>query len=47
LREALKPRRPGKSFPGRSFKELLLSIPQVGEDADFERVQDFGRQVDL
>jgi antitoxin FitA len=31
----------------RSFKELLLAMPQVGEDADFERIQDHGRDEDL
>lgn len=33
--------------PPLSFKELLLSMPDVGEDADFARVQDFGRDVDV
>lgn len=33
--------------PPLSFKELLLSMPDVGEDADFARVQDLGRVVDL
>lgn len=40
LRQALLPQR-------KSFKDLLLEIPQAGEDTDFERVQDFGRDVDL
>lgn len=31
----------------KPFKEFLLSMPPVGEDADFERVQDHGREVDL
>jgi plasmid stability protein len=26
--------------PQCSFKEALLSMPNVGEDADFERIQD-------
>jgi plasmid stability protein len=30
-----------------SLKELLLAIPAVGEDADFERDRDLGRSVDL
>lgn len=33
--------------PPLSFKEMLLSIPDVGEDADFARVQDLGRKVEL
>jgi plasmid stability protein len=31
----------------RSIKDLLLSMPDVGDDADFERVPDNGREVDL
>jgi plasmid stability protein len=41
LREALLPARP------RDLKDLLLAIPPVGEDSDFERETDFGRDVDL
>ena len=41
LRGALK--RP----PRRSLKELLLAIPDVGEDRDFERPPDRGRAVEL
>ena len=26
-----------------SLKELLRKMPPVGEDTDFERIQDFGR----
>jgi len=37
LRQALRPR------PRRSLKETLLAMPDIGEDADFERVQDTGR----
>ena len=40
LRHALKPDRP-------SFHELLSQMPDVGEDSDFERVKDYGRDVDL
>ena len=29
------------------FKELLLAIPAVGDDADFERPSDRGRKVTL
>jgi plasmid stability protein len=42
LRKVLLPVR-GK----RSLKDLLLAMPAVGEDADFERVQDRGREVEL
>jgi plasmid stability protein len=43
LREALlNPRRPKKSL-----KELLVAMPAVGEDHDFERVYDTGREVNL
>ena len=42
LREALLPAK-GK----RSLKELLLAIPPGGEDADFERSPDRGRNVEL
>jgi hypothetical protein len=31
----------------KSLKEHLLAIPEVGEDADFERLQDRGRDVKL
>jgi antitoxin FitA len=31
----------------RTLKELLLDIPNVGEDGDFERSSDRGRPVDL
>lgn len=31
----------------KSFKTLLLEIPQGGDDADFERVMDYGRDVEL
>ena len=31
--------------PQRSFKEALLDMPNVGEDADFERIQDTGRDA--
>jgi plasmid stability protein len=41
LREALIP---GKGK--RSLKELLLAMPE-GEDADFERSPDHGRDVEL
>ena len=42
LREALLPDKTKKPF-----KELLLAMPAVGEDSDFERAPDLGRQVDL
>jgi plasmid stability protein len=31
----------------RTLKDLLLEIPDVGEDADFERSRDRGRPVEL
>jgi plasmid stability protein len=33
--------------PTRSLKELLLEMPDVGDDRDFERPEDRGRPVDL
>lgn len=42
LRGALK--RPG---PPVSLKQLLLEIPSVGEDSDFERLDDHGRPIEL
>jgi antitoxin FitA len=42
LLEALKPAR-----APRSLKDLLLELPDVGEDGDFERLPDRGRAVDL
>lgn len=35
------------SGPPASLKDLLLAIPDVGEDRDFERASDFGRSVEL
>lgn len=43
LREALLNRR----GPKKSLKELLGAMPPVGEDRDFERIYDTGREVDL
>ena len=40
LRRALK-------VPSIAFKEMLLSIPAVGDDEDFERQDDPGRDVAL
>ncbi len=37
-------RRPG---PPASLKQLLLEIPAVGEDRDFERIDDRGRSIEL
>jgi plasmid stability protein len=42
LRETLLPARPKKTL-----KDLLLAMPAVGEDADFERSPDHGRDVEL
>jgi len=43
LREALL----GKSAKRTSFKEALLSIPNVGEDKDFERGPQIERPIKL
>jgi plasmid stability protein len=43
LRQALLPAATGR----RSIKELLLSMPDVGDDADFERTPDQGRKVEV
>lgn len=40
LREVLVPRKQ------KSFKDLLLEIPQGGDGGDFERIQDYGRDVE-
>lgn len=42
LREAL-----GPQGPGQSLKEMLLAMPDAGEDQDFERPEDRGRAVEL
>ena len=42
LREALASRRHGKTL-----KDLLLEMPPGGEDTDFERPRDLGRQARL
>jgi plasmid stability protein len=41
LRAALRP------SPRTSLKDLLTQMPEVGEDADFERAPDRGRDVEL
>ena len=41
LREALAGR------PAEDPKAVLLAMPNVGEDEDFARIRDRGRQVDL
>jgi plasmid stability protein len=42
LREALLP-----AQPKRSIKDLLLAIPPGGEEDDFPRASDAGRDVEL
>jgi plasmid stability protein len=42
LREVL-----GLKQPARTLKDLLLEIPDVGEEGDFERSDDRGRPVAL
>jgi plasmid stability protein len=32
---------------GRTLKHALLAMPDVGDDSDFERIRDLGREVDL
>lgn len=41
LRRALRP------LPRKSLKDVLSMMPAVGEDEDFERTRDFGRDVEL
>ena len=33
--------------PGTPFVEVLAAMPEVGEDGDFERPADLGRETDL
>ena len=33
--------------PKTTLKALLLAIPPIGDEADFERIQDYGREVEL
>ncbi len=42
LRQALHPAK-----DALSFKELLEQMPDVGDDSDFERVADYGRDIDF
>lgn len=42
LRRAL-----GSEHAGSPFKELLAKMPDVGDDADFERISDRGRAIAL
>lgn len=42
LREVLASRR-----KRRTLKDVLLEMPAVGDDADFERPKDFGRKTRL
>ena len=42
LRRALLP-----AGDGETLKEALLSMPEIGEDLDFERRPDLGREVAL
>lgn len=42
LRRAL-----GANPSGLSLKEMLEQMPDVGDDDDFERIQDRGRPVEL
>jgi plasmid stability protein len=40
-------RAPGWERSGSSLKDLLSVMPDVGDDADFERIQDLGRALAL
>ncbi len=31
----------------QTLKDALLSLPEVGDDSDFERIRDLGREADL
>ena len=42
LREALR-----AGGPAKSLKALLLEMPDIGDDRDFERPEDRGRPVEL
>lgn len=42
LRRAL-----GTNTSGLSLKEMLEQMPDIGDDDDFERIQDRGRTVEL
>lgn len=42
LRAALR-----EAGPTKSLKELLLEMPEGGEDADFERPRDYGRPIEF
>lgn len=42
LRQALK-----DDAAGESFKDFLLSMPDLGDDSIFERIRDFPRHVEL
>jgi antitoxin FitA len=42
LREAL-----SSNWPTQSLKEMLLAMPDAGEDRDFKRPADHGRAVEL
>lgn len=33
--------------PARSLKDLLLEMPEIGDDADFHRRRDLGRETEL
>jgi plasmid stability protein len=45
LRESLKPLAPNRKRS--SLKKLIEEMPYDGDDSDFERVQDFGRDIEF
>jgi antitoxin FitA len=46
-REILREMLLGRRGRQKSLKQLLLSMPDVGDDSDFERPRDTGREVAL
>jgi len=37
----------GSRRKGKTLKDMLLEMPSVGDDSDFERPRDFGRKTRL
>lgn len=37
----------GSDHPGSSLKATLSAMPDVGDDRDFDRIQDRGRAIEL
>jgi len=47
LAKSFTPSPPTHSTQQEDFKTVLLSMPNVGEDSDFARVIDYGRELEL